>query len=84
MRVRSSLCRTNLPSRTAFRAFGVPQANAVLETAITHVASYLDMAPEQVQQFRPTFYFPKSSEFLTEFFTSYSLMACCSQGKSSV
>lgn len=42
------LCKTNLPSNTAFRGFGGPQAMVVAETWINHVASFLKMAPEKV------------------------------------
>ena len=42
------MCHTNLPSNTAFRGFGAPQAMLVIETCVAQVAAYLDMAPEQV------------------------------------
>ncbi|XP_070199819.1 xanthine dehydrogenase/oxidase-like [Littorina saxatilis] len=44
------LCKTNLPSNTAFRGFGGPQAMVVAETWINHVASFLKMAPEKVRE----------------------------------
>nr|KAG5712867.1 hypothetical protein BaRGS_007464 [Batillaria attramentaria] len=46
-RMRGRACKTNLPSCTAFRAFGRPQAKVVTETAITRVAAHLKMAPEK-------------------------------------
>lgn len=35
------ICKTNLPSNTAFRGFGAPQAMLVAETMMRHIASYL-------------------------------------------
>ncbi|KAK7505493.1 hypothetical protein BaRGS_00003238 [Batillaria attramentaria] len=49
-RMRGRACKTNLPSCTAFRAFGRPQAKVVTETAITRVAAHLKMAPEKVRE----------------------------------
>ena len=48
LRAAARLCKTNIPSCTAFRGFGVPQANAIMETALTHVATHLNKAPERV------------------------------------
>ncbi|XP_071079367.1 xanthine dehydrogenase/oxidase-like [Haliotis cracherodii] len=42
-------CKTNLPSTTAFRGFGVPQATLITEQMIQHVADILQMAPEQIR-----------------------------------
>src|SRR5207245_5163938 len=36
-----TVCRTNLPSNTAFRGFGGPQAVAAMETIIEEIAAYL-------------------------------------------
>ncbi|KAJ8673551.1 hypothetical protein QAD02_004813 [Eretmocerus hayati] len=41
IRVFGHLCKTNLPSNTAFRGFGGPQAMFVAETMIRHIADYL-------------------------------------------
>ena len=38
VRITAASCRTNLPSNTAFRGFGAPQAIAVLESAIRAAA----------------------------------------------
>uniref|UniRef100_T1H0H6 Uncharacterized protein n=1 Tax=Megaselia scalaris TaxID=36166 RepID=T1H0H6_MEGSC len=38
LRVKGKCCRTNLPSNTAFRAFGAPQAMLTSETIIRHIA----------------------------------------------
>ena len=48
-RIEGRCCKTNIPSNTAFRGFGYPQTNAVLETAITQVASFLDLPAEKVR-----------------------------------
>lgn len=38
MRINGKVCRTNLPSNTAFRAFGSPQSMVTSETIIRHIA----------------------------------------------
>ena len=38
-----TVCRTNLPSNTAFRGFGGPQAVAVIENIIEEIAVYLGL-----------------------------------------
>ncbi|MEE6490026.1 hypothetical protein FKM82_015765 [Ascaphus truei] len=43
-------CRTNLPSNTAFRGFGYPQAAYVTETWISEVATKCGIAPEKVRE----------------------------------
>uniref|UniRef100_A0A182PJ61 Aldehyde oxidase/xanthine dehydrogenase a/b hammerhead domain-containing protein n=1 Tax=Anopheles epiroticus TaxID=199890 RepID=A0A182PJ61_9DIPT len=42
LRVRGWVCRTNLPSNTAFRGFGGPQGMMVAETMMRHVARTLN------------------------------------------
>ncbi|KAL7297372.1 hypothetical protein TKK_0009757 [Trichogramma kaykai] len=42
IRVFGHLCKTNLPSNTAFRGFGGPQAMFAAETVMRHVADYLE------------------------------------------
>ena len=42
------VCRTNLPSNTAFRGFGVPQAFFAWQEIIGHIASELNLCPTQV------------------------------------
>ena len=44
-RCRGLVCRTNLPSNTAFRGFGIPQGMAVCENIINDIASHLQMDP---------------------------------------
>eukprot|EP00871_Galdieria_phlegrea_P004977 jgi/Galph1/5480/GphlegSOOS_G4164.1 len=44
------LCYTNTISNTAFRGFGAPQAMAIAETWIEHVAYTLSIAPEVIRE----------------------------------
>lgn len=46
LRARGWVCRTNLPSNTAFRGFGSPQAMFATENVMRHLAHELGM-PEQ-------------------------------------
>ena len=45
-----TLCKTNLPSNTAFRGFGGPQGMLISETAVEHLAVALDIEPEVLRQ----------------------------------
>lgn len=49
LRGRSAACRTNLPSNTAFRGFGVPQGLLVVENMINDVAVVLGCPADQVR-----------------------------------
>lgn len=49
LRCRGWACRTNLPSNTALRGFGFPQAGLVTEACITEVAIKCGLSPEQVR-----------------------------------
>jgi len=42
------VCKTNLPSNTAFRGFGGPQAMFLAENYIEDIASYLNKDPADV------------------------------------
>lgn len=42
------MCRTNLPSNTAFRGFGGPQGMMIAESCITDVAQSLGRPAEEV------------------------------------
>uniref|UniRef100_A0A8D0AQ31 Aldehyde oxidase 1 n=1 Tax=Sander lucioperca TaxID=283035 RepID=A0A8D0AQ31_SANLU len=48
LRGRGAACRTNLPSNTAFRGFGVPQSIMVLENMLNDVAMVLGRPADQV------------------------------------
>ncbi|GAB3360628.1 MULTISPECIES: molybdopterin cofactor-binding domain-containing protein [Giesbergeria] len=49
VRVTAHSCRTHLPSNTAFRGFGAPQAIFVMESAIRAAAHQLRCPPETLQ-----------------------------------
>uniref|UniRef100_A0A8C0VUG1 aldehyde oxidase n=1 Tax=Cyanistes caeruleus TaxID=156563 RepID=A0A8C0VUG1_CYACU len=44
------VCKTNLPSNTAFRGFGFPQSGLVTETWITDVADKTGLSPEKIRE----------------------------------
>ncbi|XP_078465987.1 xanthine dehydrogenase/oxidase [Lampetra fluviatilis] len=50
IRGRGIVCRTNLPSNTAFRGFGAPQGMLIAENWITDVAMTLNLPPHEVRQ----------------------------------
>ncbi|KAM6129523.1 LOW QUALITY PROTEIN: aldehyde oxidase 2-like [Pterocles gutturalis] len=50
LRVRGHACKTNLPSNTAFRGFGFPQAGLFLETCIVAVATQTGLPHEKVRE----------------------------------
>ncbi|MEZ5007017.1 MAG: molybdopterin cofactor-binding domain-containing protein [Chitinophagales bacterium] len=43
-------CKTNLPPNTAFRGFGGPQGMFVIESAIAHAATELNVPTHQIQK----------------------------------
>ncbi|XP_019491152.1 PREDICTED: aldehyde oxidase 4-like [Hipposideros armiger] len=49
-RCRGRACKTNLPSNTAFRGFGFPQATVVVESYIAAVASQCNLLPEEIRE----------------------------------
>ncbi|XP_029303135.1 LOW QUALITY PROTEIN: aldehyde oxidase 1-like [Cottoperca gobio] len=50
LRGRAAACRTNLPSNTAFRGFGVPQSTVVVENMINDVAAVLGRPADQIRE----------------------------------
>ncbi|KFV43182.1 Aldehyde oxidase, partial [Gavia stellata] len=50
LRVRGHACKTNLPSNTAFRGFGFPQAGLFVETCIVAVATQTGLPHEKVRE----------------------------------
>lgn len=48
IQVKGYLCKTNMPSNTAFRGFGAPQAMLAAETMIRNVADVLGKTYEEV------------------------------------
>ncbi|XP_070096710.1 aldehyde oxidase 4-like isoform X6 [Equus caballus] len=49
-RCRGRPCKTNLPSNTAFRGFGFPQAAVVVEAYVSAVAAQCNLPPEEVKE----------------------------------
>lgn len=50
LRVVGKVCRTNLPSNTAFRGFGGPQGMMVTETVMDHLAAALGMPAAELRE----------------------------------
>lgn len=50
LRGRSAACRTNLPSNTSFRGFGVPQGLLVVENMLNDVAMVLGCPADKVRR----------------------------------
>ncbi|XP_034155428.2 aldehyde oxidase 1 isoform X1 [Pangasianodon hypophthalmus] len=50
LRGQSAACRTNLPSNTAFRGFGVPQSMVIIENMVTDVAMTLGRPAEEIRE----------------------------------
>ncbi|NXP28878.1 AOXB oxidase, partial [Scytalopus superciliaris] len=50
LRVRGHACKTHLPSNTAFRGFGFPQAGLLMETCIVAVATQTGLPHEKVRE----------------------------------
>ncbi|XP_077466673.1 aldehyde oxidase 6 [Stigmatopora argus] len=50
LRGRAAACKTNLPSNTSFRGFGVPQVACVVENLINDVALVLQCPADQVRE----------------------------------
>lgn len=48
LRGHAAACRTNLPSNTAFRGFGVPQSLMVVENMVNDVAMALGRPADEV------------------------------------
>ncbi|KAL7645432.1 UNVERIFIED_CONTAM: hypothetical protein RMT77_003818 [Armadillidium vulgare] len=50
LRVKGQCCKTNLPSNTAFRGFGNPQAVFVMENIVTDICNYLHLPQTKVRE----------------------------------
>ncbi|XP_044044537.1 aldehyde oxidase 6 isoform X2 [Siniperca chuatsi] len=50
LRGRAAACRTNLPSNTAFRGFGVPQSIMIVENMVNDVAMVLGRPADQIRE----------------------------------
>ena len=49
IRLTGYLCKTNLPSNSAFRGFGAPQSQLVCESIMAAIADHLNISQEQVK-----------------------------------
>lgn len=49
MKIYGRMCKTNLPTNTAFRGFGGPQGMMIAEQYITHVAEYLGKSVDEIR-----------------------------------
>ncbi|EFA78511.1 xanthine dehydrogenase [Heterostelium album PN500] len=59
IRVNGRLCKTNLPTNTAFRGFGGPQGMIICEIWMEKIANYLKKPPTEIRQLN----FYKEGEF---------------------
>ncbi|CAF5142888.1 unnamed protein product, partial [Rotaria sp. Silwood1] len=50
IKIRGYACKTHLPSNTAFRGFGGPQAMFACETIVEHIAAYLKRDPLTIRR----------------------------------
>jgi len=50
LRNEGRVCKTNLPSNTAFRGFGGPQGQLITEAWVEHVARTLHKRPEEIRE----------------------------------
>ena len=48
--VNGYVCKTNLPSNTAMRGFGMPEALLLMETIMSHVADTLKVGKAKIQE----------------------------------
>lgn len=49
-RFNGRVCKTNIPSCPAMRAYGKPQAQLIMETIITHIAEELGCDPLKIRE----------------------------------
>ncbi|XP_066544615.1 aldehyde oxidase 6 isoform X2 [Amia ocellicauda] len=73
----STACRTNLPSNTAFRGFGVPQCMLVTESWINDVAMKLGCSTEKVREIN--MYNGVSRTHYKQEFDPHNLLRCWSE-----
>jgi xanthine dehydrogenase/oxidase len=52
--IEGKMCKTNLPTNTAFRGFGGPQGMLIAEGYITQVAEYLNKSVEEIRVYALT------------------------------
>ena len=49
MRIQGHVCKTNIPSNTAFRGFGGPQGMMIIEHIISEMSAKLNIPDQQVR-----------------------------------
>ena len=49
-RIIGTLCKTNLPSNTAFRGFGSPQGMIIIEDVMQNIAEFIDIEAHLVSK----------------------------------
>ena len=54
LRIKGHLCKTNIPSNTAFRGFGAPQAMLTIEHCIMDISVTLGIPPIKVSSLNTT------------------------------
>ncbi|XP_061572162.1 aldehyde oxidase 6 [Cololabis saira] len=79
LRGRSAACRTNLPSNTAFRGFGVPQTLLVVENMMNDVALVLGRPADQIREIN-MYRGPSTTHYKLEF-SPENLLRCWDQCK---
>ncbi|KAM6893464.1 aldehyde oxidase 6 [Xenentodon cancila] len=79
LRGRAAACRTNLPSNTAFRGFGVPQSVLVVENMINDVALVLGHPADQIREIN-MYRGPSATHYKSEF-SPENLLRCWDECK---
>ncbi|XP_061631491.1 aldehyde oxidase 6 isoform X1 [Phyllopteryx taeniolatus] len=79
LRGRAAACRTNLPSNTSFRGFGVPQGACVIENLIIDVGLVLQCPADQVRE-RNMYKGPSLTHYKVEF-SPENLLRCWDECK---
>uniref|UniRef100_A0A673CXA8 xanthine dehydrogenase n=1 Tax=Sphaeramia orbicularis TaxID=375764 RepID=A0A673CXA8_9TELE len=81
LRGSGAACRTNLPSNTAFRGFGVPQSLMFVENMITDVSMVLGLPADKVIQYMINMYRGPSVTHYKYQFNPENLLRCWDQCK---
>ncbi|KAM9820262.1 aldehyde oxidase 6 [Neosynchiropus ocellatus] len=80
LRGKASACRTNMPSNTSFRGFGVPQGLLVVENMIQEVAMLLQKPADQVREIN-MYRDPSSFTFFKQQFSPENMLRCWDECK---
>ncbi|CAI5638408.1 unnamed protein product [Oreochromis niloticus] len=79
LRGRGAACKTNLPSNTAFRGFGVPQGLLIVENMINDVAMVLGCPADKIREVN-MYRGPSTTHYKFEF-NPENLLRCWEEGK---